>query len=88
MVWHVRHDHEAVDRDAQTDKVAAKLMVWSGKLGQDLRGELAPRQFVRYQLMHLGLGHDLTHFRFGNQERTLAPEEELLALRPELQVGN
>jgi hypothetical protein len=59
-------------------------MVWSGKLGNDLRGVFTPRQFVRWQLMHLGLGADLTTFRFGGQIRSLPTQEEMLALIPNL----
>lgn len=81
VVWHVLHDHQA-DHNAQADKVAAKFFVWSGRLGQDYRGRFTPRQFVRWQLMHLGLGDDLTHVRFGGELRSLPTVAELAALTP------
>jgi len=81
VVWHVLHDHTA-DRHAQADKVAAKFFVWSGRLGQTYRGRFTPRQFVRWQLMQLGLGDDLTQIRFGGQLRSLPSVEELAALTP------
>jgi len=81
VVWHVLHDHEP-DRHAQPDKVAAKFFVWSRCLGQTYRGRFTPRQFVRWQLMQLGLGDDLTHIRFGGDLRSLPTAEELAALIP------
>jgi len=79
VVWHVLHDHE-VDQHAQVDKVAAKFFVWSGRLGPTARGPFTPRQFVRWQLMQLGLGADLTHVPFGGELRSLPSVEELAAL--------
>lgn len=81
VVWHVLHDREA-DRHAQPEKVAAKFFVWAGCLGQSYRGPFTPRQFVRWQLMQLGLGDDLTHVPFGGQLRSLPSVEELAALIP------
>jgi hypothetical protein len=63
-------------------KVAAKLLVWSGKLGKAYRGRFTPRQFVRLQLMQLGLGADLTHIRFGGELRSLPSVEEMADLAP------
>lgn len=81
-VWHVLTKREA-DRHANPEKVAAKFMSWSWKLDDDLRGGLSTPQFVRYNLMRLGLGDDLDSFEYGCK-RIIAPVEELLALRPEL----
>jgi len=79
VVWHVLHDHEA-DRQAQPDKVAAKLRVWSGRLSPDQRQGLSHRHFVRLHLIHLGLGDELTHFRFGGKPCSLPPPDELRRL--------
>jgi hypothetical protein len=49
------------------------------------RDGLTRQQFTRYYLMHLGIGHDLTRIVLDPKHpRRLATEEELLALRPEL----
>ena len=45
---------------------------------------MTTRQFVRYQLLRLGLGHDLTHVVRGGAKRLIAPPDEVLALKPEL----
>ncbi len=62
-------------------------MTWSWKLTAAQRGGLTTRQFVRYQLMHLGLGQNLTHVVRGGARRLIAPAEEVLRLRPELRTA-
>jgi len=80
VVWHVLHDQEA-DHQAQPNKVAAKLRVWSGRLSPDQRAGLSHRHFVRWQLVHLGLGEALTHFRFGGKPCSLPSADELHTLK-------
>jgi len=62
-------------------------MFWSWQLNDDPRGGLSTRQFIRYHSMRLGLGDDLHSFKCGCK-RAIAPVEELLALRPELQPSS
>jgi transposase len=83
VVWHVLMEGSA-DRRADAEQVAFKLMVWSWKLSDQQRGGLSSRQFIRAQLIRLGLGDDLTHITRGGTRRPLATIEEVLALRPEL----
>jgi len=83
VVWHVLTERVA-DRHADPVMVATKLMRWSWELTEEQRGGLTTRQFVRYGLMRLRLGHDLTGFRYGGQPRGLASEAEILARFPEL----
>ncbi len=47
-------------------------------------GHQPPVHPLRYQLLRLKLGDDLTHFTYGNMPRRIASVEELLALKPEL----
>ena len=82
-LWHVLTE-QAADQHAQPQMVATKFMRWSWELTDDQRGGLTTRQFVRYHLMRLQLGHDLTHFKYGNMPRRIASVEEVLALKPEL----
>jgi len=82
-VWHVLLAKSA-DRRADAEQVAFKLMVWSWKLSDEQRGGLSSRQFIRAQLMRLGLGEELTHITRGGTRRPLATIEEVLALRPEV----
>jgi transposase len=82
-VWHVLMAKSA-DRRADAEQVAFKLRVWSWKLSDQQRGGLCSRQFIRAQLMRLGLGEELRHITRGGTRRPLATIEEVLALRPEL----
>jgi hypothetical protein len=82
-VWHVLTE-QAADQRADAKRVAVKLMRWSWALTDTQRGGLTTRQFVRYHLMRLQLGHDLTHLTYGNMPRRIASVEEVLRLKPEL----
>jgi len=84
VAWHVLTEC-AADRRAEADMVASKMMQWSWKLDDELRDGLSTRQFVRYQLLQLGLGAELTHIHRGGRDRPIASVEEVLELRPELQ---
>jgi transposase len=82
-LWHVLTEQVA-DQHAEVKMVATKLMRWSWELTADQRGGLTTRQFIRYHLMRLQLGEDLTHIRYGNKPRRIASVEEMLALKSEL----
>ncbi len=86
VVWHVLTDREA-DRHVMPQKVADKFLWWSRFLGDEKRGGLTSRQFVRLQLMRLKMGDDLTHVRHGINARPLATVDEMLALYPELKTA-
>ena len=45
---------------------------------------MTTREFVRYQLLRLKLGDDLTTIPYGGRDRPLASVDEVLALHPEL----
>jgi len=82
-VWHVLTERVA-DRHVTPEMAASKLMVWSWNLTDEQREGMTSRQFIRYHLMQLKLGDDLTHFPYGGRARPLASVDEVLALRPEL----
>jgi hypothetical protein len=81
-IWHVMTERIA-DRKADPEMVAFKLMKWSWQLNNWQRGGLTTRQFVRYQLMQLKLGENLTRIKRAHQ-MSIASVEEILALKPEL----
>lgn len=85
-IWHVLTER-AADKHAEPQMVATKLMRWSWELSDEQRGGLTTRQFVRYHLMRLQLGEELTHLRYGNMPRRIASVEELLAVKPELRAA-
>jgi transposase len=82
VIWHVLTE-QAADTHADADLVAFKFMMWSWKLTNAQRGGLTTRQFVRYQLMHLNLGDQLTHVVRGGARHLIAPAEEVIALKPD-----
>lgn len=84
-VWHVLTER-AADKHGDPKMIAFKLMRWSWKLTDTQRSGLTSRQFIRYHLMRLGLGEDLTHVTYGNMPRRIASVDELLAARPQLQA--
>ena len=84
VVWHVMTER-VVDRKADPDMVAFKLMNWSWKLTNFEREGMTSRQFVRYHLMRLQLGADMTHVERAGH-RPIASVNEVLALRPELRL--
>jgi len=76
VVWHVLTERVA-DRNADPEMVAFKLMLWSWKLDKNKRSGLTTRQFVRYHLLRLSLGHDLTHIKRTSKTYGLALKPEL-----------
>lgn len=81
-IWYVLSQRTA-DRQADPVRVATKIMRWSWELSDEQRGGLSSRQFIRYHLMRLNLGKDLTHFHYGNMPRRIASEEEVRAILAE-----
>ena len=84
-VWHVLTER-ATDRRADPDMVASKLMIWSWKLNDVQRGGLTSRQFVRYGLMRLKIGQEITRIRHLNN-RPIASVEEVLERLPDLNLN-
>ncbi len=82
-IWHVLTER-AADCHAEPAMVAGKPMRRSWQLTDEQRGGLTSRRFVRYGLLRLGLGNDLTGFTYGGMPRGLASVEEVLALFPDL----
>ena len=81
-VWYVLSKQQA-DRHADPHIVGLKFFAWSWKLSPAQHSGLSRRQFVRYHLMQLGLGNDLTHIQRGGTKRPLAPVDEVRQLRPD-----
>ena len=78
-IWYVL-SKQTVDRQADPVRVATKLMRWSWELTDEQRDGLSSRQFIRYHLMRLNLGQDLSHISYGHMPRRIASEDEVLAI--------
>ncbi len=79
VVWHVLTKQVAY-RQANPEKVAYKLFRWTWKLNENQRLGLQARQFVRYHLLNLNIGHDLDAIHHGGKKRTLPPPNEVIDL--------
>lgn len=79
VVWHVLMAKSA-DRRAEAEQVAFKLMIWGWKLSETQKGGLTTAQFIRAQLMRLGVGAELTHIQRGGMRRRVAEQAEVEAL--------
>jgi len=83
--WHVLTER-TIDRRADPDMIASKLMIWSSKLNDAQRGGLTSRQFVRYGLMRLKIGQEIDRIkRKGNPP--IASVEEVLERLLELNLS-
>lgn len=60
--------------------------IWSWKMDKEALNGLTRQQFVKYGLLRLGRGQHLTRIVRSNLPRRLAPTEEVLALKPELNL--
>ncbi len=81
VIWHVL-TKKVANRQANPEKVANKLFRWTWKLEASQRRGLQSRQFVRYQLHKLDIGHDLQMIHLGGKRRSLPPSDELRDLLP------
>jgi hypothetical protein len=84
LVWYVLTRRQPY-RHFSHERIAYKYLTWAWQMDEAARDGLTRQQFARYYLMRLGIGHDLTRIALDPKyPRRLAPEAELLALRPEL----
>jgi transposase len=84
LVWYVLTRRQPYRHFSQ-ERIAYKYLTWAWQMDEAARDGLTRQQFARYYLMKLGIGHNLTRIALNPKyPRRLATEEELLALRPEL----
>ena len=76
VAWHVLTKREAC-RLANPEKVAYKLFRWTWKLAASQCLGLEARQFVRYQLLNLNIGHDLQSIHLRGKKRALPSPDEV-----------
>jgi transposase len=85
LVWYVLIRRQPYRHFSQ-ERIAYKYLTWAWQMDEEARDGLTRQQFVRYYLMRLGIGHNLTRIALDPKHpRKIASEAELLALRPELQ---
>ncbi|MCP4602423.1 MAG: IS110 family transposase [Proteobacteria bacterium] len=82
-VWHILTKREAYHHFDE-EGIAYKMLIWSQRMDEKALNGLTRQQFVKYCLLRIGVGQDLTRIVRNGLPRRIAPSEEVLALRPEL----
>ena len=60
------------------------MLIWSQRMDEKALHGLTRQQFVKYGLLRLGVGQDLTRIVRNGVPRRIAPSEEVSAHKPEL----
>ena len=81
--WHILTKHEPY-RHADNETIAYKMMIWSQRMDEKALRGLTRQQFIKYGLLRLGVGQELTRIERKGVPRRIAPAAEVLALRPDL----
>ncbi len=83
-IWHILTKRESY-RHFDEETIAYKMLIWSWAMDEKSRDGMTPQQFAKYGLLRLGIGQDLERIKRGGALRRIAPTEEILALKPELE---
>lgn len=78
-IWHILSKQES-EIHADEHQIAYKMLTWSWAIGTECHPLLTRPQFVRYQLMQLGLGAGMTHIHHKSTRRRLASVAEVEAV--------
>jgi len=81
--WHILTKREPYRR-ADDETIAYKMMIWSQRMDQKALRGLTRQQFIKYGLLRLGVGQDLTRIERKGVPRRIAPTDEVLKLRPHI----
>jgi hypothetical protein len=79
ILWHVLSKRQSY-RHLSDVQIASKMLRWSWALRKHHPKAVASRIFIRRRLMTLGVGQNLSGFRYSNLPRGLASEEEASSL--------
>ena len=81
--WHILIKRETYHR-CDNETIAYKMMIWSQRMDEKALRGLTRQQFIKYGLLRLGVGQDLTRIVRKGVPRRIAPTGEVLKLRPDL----
>jgi len=82
-IWHVLSKREPFCHATEED-IAYKMVIWSQRMDEEALRGMTRQQFVKYGLLRLGAGQDLTRIERNGVPRRIAPTHEVLALKPDL----
>jgi hypothetical protein len=60
------------------------MVIWSQRMDEEALRGMTRQQFVKYGLLRLGVGYDLTRIERNGVPRRIAPTAEVLTLKPDL----
>ncbi len=83
-IWHILTKRETY-RHLDEEDIAYKMLIWAWAMDESSRKGMTPQQFAKYGLLRLGTGQNLERIVRGGAPRRIAPTEEVLALKPELE---
>lgn len=84
-VWHILTKRETY-RHFDDEALAYKMLTWSQRMDEKALKGMTRQQFAKYGLLRLGVGEDITRIVRNGVPRRIAPTEEVLALKPDLQL--
>jgi hypothetical protein len=64
------------------------MVIWSQRMDENALRGMTRHQFVKYGLLRLGTGQDLTRIVRNGVPRRIAPSDEVIALKPDLRPPN
>ncbi|GJM42575.1 MAG: IS110 family transposase [Ardenticatenaceae bacterium] len=79
VIWHVLTKRE-VDQHSSVERIGYRMAIWYWGLPKTQKEGFSRAQFVRWQLLQLGIGHDLTHIPLPNATK---PSQRLRLSNPE-----
>lgn len=85
--WYILTKREPY-RQANEETLAYKMVIWSQQMDEKALGGLTRQQFIKYGLLRLGVGQELTRIERNGVPRRIAPANEVFKLRPDLQPPN
>jgi transposase len=83
--WYILTKREPY-RQADEETIAYKMMIWSQRMDEKALRGLTRQQFIKYGLLRLGVGQDLTRIERKGVPRRIAPANQVLMLRPDLRL--
>jgi hypothetical protein len=81
--WYILTKRETY-RHFDVETTAYKMMIWSQRMDEKALRGFTRQQFIKYGLLRLGIGQDLTRIERRGVPRRIAPTDEVLQLRPDL----
>jgi len=84
-IWHVLSKRQP-RRHSSDEDLAYKMLIWSQRMNETALDGMTRQQFAKFGLLRLGAGQDITRIFRNGKPRRIAPAQDILALKPELNL--